>query len=46
MNAPAFWRARSARERRVLAWGGSLAALLLFVALAWLPLARTHARLK
>jgi len=46
MNAPAFWRARSARERRVLAWGGSLAALLLFVALAWLPLARTHARLE
>jgi len=46
MNALALWRARSARERRVLAWGGSIAAVLLFVALAWIPLARTHARLE
>ncbi|HZZ94351.1 MAG TPA: type II secretion system protein M [Usitatibacter sp.] len=46
MNAPAIWRSRSPRERRVLAWGGGLVAALLFVALAWLPLARTHARIE
>jgi len=46
MNGPAFWRARSARERRLLAWGGALTVALLFVALAWLPLARSHARLE
>jgi len=46
MNALALWRSRSARERRLLAWGGALAAALLFIALAWIPLARTHARLE
>lgn len=46
MNAPAFWRSRSARERRILATGGLAAALLLFVALVWIPIARTHARLE
>ena len=46
MNALALWRGRSARERRVLAWGGTVASVLLFVALAWIPLARTHARLE
>jgi len=46
MNALVLWRGRSARERRVLAWGGAVAAVLLFVALAWIPLARTHARLE
>lgn len=46
MIAPAFWRNRSARERRVLGWGGAITAALLFVALAWVPLARNHARLE
>src|SRR4051812_24293053 len=46
MKAPAFWRSRSMRERRVLAIGGGLTALLLFVALVWLPLVRTHGRLE
>jgi len=46
MNAPAFWRSRNARERQVLGWGAAIVAVLLFVALAWLPVARTHARLE
>jgi general secretion pathway protein M len=46
MNAPAFWRSRSLRERRILAWGAGLAGALLFVALVWLPLARAHARIE
>ena len=46
MNAPTFWRSRSARERRVIGVGGAITALLLFIALAWLPLSRSHARLE
>jgi general secretion pathway protein M len=46
MNAPAFWRSRSVRERRVMGVGGALVALLLFVVLVWLPVARSHARLE
>ena len=43
MNA--FWAARTPRERVVLATGAGLALVLLLVALAWLPLERTRARL-
>ena len=46
MSALDLWRARPARERRAIAMGAGLVAALLFVALAWLPLARTHARLE
>jgi general secretion pathway protein M len=45
MNAPAFWTARSPRERSVIGWGAaSLAAVILF-AFAWLPMERTRTRL-
>ena len=46
MNAPAWWRGRPARERRVLAIGAGVVALLLFVGLVWVPVARTHARIE
>ena len=45
MTAPAFWSARSPRERRVIALAGGLLAALLFVAFVWLPLERSRARL-
>jgi general secretion pathway protein M len=46
MNAiPVWWRSRSAGERRILSIGGAIAALLLFLAFAWLPLERERARL-
>jgi general secretion pathway protein M len=41
-----LWRSRAPRERRVLAIGATAVALLLFVALAWLPVQRTHTRLE
>jgi general secretion pathway protein M len=41
----AFWNARGARERTILAAGAGLAAFLLVVALVWLPLARERTRL-
>jgi general secretion pathway protein M len=40
------WDRRSARERSVLAAGAIALAVLLFVALAWIPLERTRARLE
>lgn len=43
MNA--FWAARSPRERAILAAGAIAAAVLLLVALVWLPLERSRARL-
>ena len=46
MSAIELWRSRSTGERRALAWGGGAAALLLFIAFAWLPLERTRARLE
>jgi type II secretory pathway component PulM len=46
MRALEMWHARPAREQRMLAIGGAIAAVLLFVALVWLPLARAHARLE
>ena len=46
MNMPAWWRGRPARERRALALGAGVVVLLLFVALVWVPVARTHARLE
>ncbi|HUP29672.1 MAG TPA: type II secretion system protein M [Usitatibacter sp.] len=39
------WRQRSAGERRTLAWGAAIVALLLVVTFAWLPLERTRQRL-
>jgi general secretion pathway protein M len=46
MNAATtWWNARSPNERRVLSAGGLVAALLLFVAFAWLPLERARTRL-
>ena len=44
MNAPTWWRMRPARERRLLAIGAAAVGVLLFVALAWLPVARAHER--
>ena len=41
----AFWARRSARERTILATGGALVLALLLVALVWLPLERSRARL-
>jgi general secretion pathway protein M len=41
----AWWRAQTARDRRVLGIGGIVAAALLVWALAWVPLARTRAEL-
>jgi general secretion pathway protein M len=46
VKAPAVWTRRSPRERHVLAIGAVVVAVLLFVALAWIPVARTHARLE
>ena len=45
MKLPAAWTRRSERERRLLAAGAGLAALLLFVALVAIPLERARARL-
>jgi general secretion pathway protein M len=42
---PAAWTRRSQRERRMLAAGAGLAALLLFMALVAMPLERARARL-
>lgn len=44
MNAPAFWTARSPRERAVLGWAMAVAAALLVIAFAWLPMERARAR--
>jgi general secretion pathway protein M len=46
MNAAALWRSRPAHERRLLAWGAGLVAAILVLALVWLPLERTRARLE
>jgi general secretion pathway protein M len=43
MNA--FWAARTPSERTTLLVGGTLAAILLLVALVWLPLERNRVRL-
>ncbi|MBL0141522.1 MAG: type II secretion system protein M [Betaproteobacteria bacterium] len=45
MNAPAFWTARNARERSVIAWAGAAVALLLLAVFAWLPLERARSRI-
>jgi type II secretory pathway component PulM len=45
MKAPAFWNARSTRERQVIAIAGGLLALLLVVTLVWLPLERSRTRM-
>lgn len=45
MRTPAFWTARSPRERTILAAVTALAALLLVLAFAWLPLERSRARI-
>jgi general secretion pathway protein M len=45
MSLAQLWRSRSARERSVLGAGLVVLAVMLVVALAWLPLERTRARL-
>lgn len=45
MNAPGFWTARSPRERAILAAVAAIAAIVLFFALAWLPLERSRTRI-
>ena len=45
MSAASLWRDRSPRERSIIGVLGALVALALLVALAWLPLERTRARL-
>jgi general secretion pathway protein M len=45
MTLPAAWTRRSEGERRILAAGGGLAALLLFIAFVAIPLERARARL-
>ncbi len=45
MKRIAFWDNRSPRERKVIAYAGVAAALLLAVALVWLPLERQRTRL-
>ncbi|HQZ45427.1 MAG TPA: type II secretion system protein GspM [Usitatibacteraceae bacterium] len=45
MNAPAFWTARSPRERAALRWAAAVAAALLVIAFAWLPMERARARI-
>jgi general secretion pathway protein M len=46
MNARDLWRSRAPRERAVLAAGGAVIAVMLAVALVWLPLERTRVRLE
>jgi general secretion pathway protein M len=45
MSLSGLWRSRSARERSIVGTGLVVLAVLLVVALAWLPLERTRARL-
>ncbi len=45
VNSPAFWTARSPRERAVLAAIGALAVALLLFSLVWLPLERNRTRI-
>jgi general secretion pathway protein M len=46
MNARDLWLSRPARERAVLATGGAVAAVMLVIALVWLPLERARTRLE
>ncbi len=46
MKTPDFWRARSPRERTVLGIGAATIAVMLAIALVWLPLERTRVRLE
>lgn len=45
MNAPAWWTARSARERAAVGWAAAAIAVLLVFALGWLPLERARVRI-
>jgi general secretion pathway protein M len=45
MNVAALWLSRSPRERSVVAAGATLLAIMLAVALVWLPLERARVRL-
>ena len=45
MSARAWWAARPARERAILAGGGAALVAVLLFALAWLPMERTRTRL-
>ena len=45
MSLAGLWRSRSARERRIVGAGLAVLAVILVVALVWVPLERTRARL-
>lgn len=45
MRAPAWWIARSPRERAVVGWSGAAIAVLLVLVLGWLPLERARGRI-
>lgn len=45
MKAPAWWTARSPRERAIVGWAGAAVAVLLVFVLAWLPLERDRGRI-
>lgn len=45
MRAPAFWVARSPRERAMIAWAGAAVVAVLLFAFVWLPMERTRTRL-
>jgi general secretion pathway protein M len=45
MSIPSLWHERSPRERRIAAVIGALAAVVLLITFAWLPLERARAKL-
>lgn len=45
MSYASLWRSRPEGERRAIAIGGAMLAVLLVIVLAWLPLERTRTRL-
>jgi type II secretory pathway component PulM len=45
VRAPAIWSVRSPQEQRVIAVAGGVLAVLLVVALVWLPLERSRTRM-
>jgi general secretion pathway protein M len=45
VKTPAWWTARSPRERAVVGWAGATVAVLLIFVLGWLPLERDRGRI-